>query len=117
MKLNVDASSVLVGLAALAALAVGVFVWRKFDLGVKLDPTNPENLLYKGSSSLVSAAAGREESVGTVAYNATASIGAAWRWITNTESTDDVDYAGAVTDAERRLVKRESANVNPRDLR
>lgn len=98
---------VLAGAIALALLAaVGVYAWKKYDLGTKLNPASADNFAYSGASAAVTSALGRDESVGTAGYEAVHNnpVASAWRWFTG-PSTDDIDYSGPVTPTEKQLVK------------
>lgn len=114
---QVSATAILAVAGILAAAVVGVWAWRRFDLGVKLNPADPNNIASQAVESVVTRLAGREESAGTAAYELTSSAGSAWRWLTGGTSVDDIDYSGPVTERERELVKRQVVNVNPRDAR
>jgi hypothetical protein len=52
--------------AALAAVAIGgLLLWRNWPkLKDSINPASRENVIYKGTSAAVSAAVGREESLG-----------------------------------------------------
>lgn len=96
-------------LAALAALAVGgVVLYRYRD---KFNPLSQNNLAFTGANAVVTSVLGREESVGTAAYEAVSDnpLARGWRWVTGTRSTDDVNYSGPVSAEEAQMVKDKKA--------
>lgn len=112
--INLDASGALV-IAGVAALAVvGGVIWWKYGEQLKrgLNIASPDNFAASGVEAGLTAALGRSESAGTVAYTvsqytAPALLSKGWRWLTGTATPDDIDYSAPVTDAERAMVGRQ----------